>query len=191
MPKRKPPAAAPLSSPPVVPIGPYSDPYPDPYTAKLTGDTLNELTLIARGQKPGQRNHATFAAAEAHKATVAARPKTTPHKRLLNAVSKAIKKEWPTCKIEKRNTGTARFKDQRSGKWRPVHFGQTGEADLRITLGGKSIALEIKAPETGDTQRDSQVRWQAAFERAGGYYAVVHSVEEAMRAVKRGAGVLL
>lgn len=115
-----------------------------------------------------------------------ARPRTTPHKRLMRQITKALKKRWPQMKVEVRNVGVGGYKDKRTGAWTFLRFGQVGEADLRLTLNGRAIALEAKALETGDVQRESQVKWQAKFEAAGGFYAVVHSVDEAVAAVEKG-----
>ena len=179
-PKHKPATAAPQPTPNAI----------NPYTAPLTDadDNLrvDELTLWARGQAvPGQPNYTAHQQAIAHQAKLDARPKTTPHARLKKAVAKAVKAQWPHCKVESRAVGRGGYKDARTGKIIPMRFGQVGEADLRLTLNGRAIALEIKALETRDKQRESQVRWARRFEAAGGTYAVVHSVDEALAAVKQ------
>ena len=156
----------------------------DPYTARLTAGNLDELTRIARGQAPGQPNAAAYEAQQRAAELLAARPKTTPHARLTKQIMREVKRAHPTARIEKRNVGRGGYKDKRTGDWRILQFGQVGESDIRVTLQGLAIALEVKAIETRDQQRDSQIRWQARFERAGGYYAVVHSVEEALHHVK-------
>ena len=161
--------------------------YPNPYTTPLDVDNLDEMRLIARGQMPGQPNHAAYRQAQVRKAALDARPRTTSHKRLMRAVTRAVSAAYPNAKIEVRNVGRgpiAGFNDKRTGKWVPLRFGQVGEADLRVTEQGRAIALECKALETGDRQRDTQIKWQGRWERAGGYYAVVHTVGEALEAMK-------
>lgn len=90
--------------------------------------------------------------------------------------------------IARRNVGTAR--DPNTG--RVVRFGVPGEADLQGVLAvacrcgrfhGVAVALEVKTP-TG-RQSKAQRRWEQAWTRRGGVYAVVRSVEDAEQALAR------
>ena len=65
---------------------------------------------------------------------------------------------------------------------RPMRGNPSGTADILGVVGGRSVALEVKT-RTGK-QRESQAHWQAAWEAAGGLYAIVRSVGEAVRAVE-------
>jgi len=66
--------------------------------------------------------------------------------------------------IERTNTGVA--VDPRTG--RHVRFGTPGAPDVRLTVAGRAVAIEVKSPR--GRQSDDQRRWQAAHERAGGVY---------------------
>jgi len=77
--------------------------------------------------------------------------------------------------VERINTGMAM--DPRTG--RAVRFGTPGSPDIRITMGGRSIAVELKSA-TG-RQSVEQKRWQAAFESAGGVYLLVNDVSVGVR----------
>ncbi len=86
------------------------------------------------------------------------------------------------------NTGMA-FYPNRDGSMRPVRYGLgRGSPDLpgMITTGpcrGRVFCLETKVPKKGPSV------WQKAWARAcrmrGGFYAVVHSVPDAMAALER------
>lgn len=65
---------------------------------------------------------------------------------------------------------------------RPMKGNPSGTADILGVLNGRPVALEVKT-ETGK-QRDTQVHWQAVWESAGGLYAIVRSVGEAIRVVE-------
>lgn len=64
---------------------------------------------------------------------------------------------------------------------RPMRGNPSGTADILGVVNGRSVALEVKT-RTGK-QRESQAHWQAAWEAAGGLYAIVRSAREAVRAV--------
>ena len=64
---------------------------------------------------------------------------------------------------------------------RPMRGNPSGTADILGVVNGRSVALEVKT-RTGK-QRDSQAHWQAAWEAAGGLYAIVRSVGEAVSTV--------
>lgn len=66
---------------------------------------------------------------------------------------------------------------------RPIRAGVPGIGDIMGTGRGRAFALEVKDDE--GTQEVSQVRFQQAFERAGGAYAVVRSADEAVAFLRR------
>ena len=70
----------------------------------------------------------------------------------------------PGLHVERTNTGLAT--DMRTG--RSVRFGVPGAPDIRVTMAGRAVAIEVKSP-TG-RQSERQRRWQAAHEAAGGVY---------------------
>lgn len=51
-----------------------------------------------------------------------------------------------------------------------------GTADILGTAWGRSVAVECKAAR--GAQRETQRRWQSAFERAGGVYIVSRDAEK-------------
>lgn len=61
---------------------------------------------------------------------------------------------------------------------RPMRGNPSGTADILGVVNGLPVALEVKR-RTGK-QRESQAHWQAAWEAAGGRYAIVRSVSEAV-----------
>jgi hypothetical protein len=63
-----------------------------------------------------------------------------------------------------------------------IRFGTPGEGDIAVVYQGRAIEIEVKT-ETG-RQSAQQRAYQAAFERAGGKYVVVRSVDEAVCAVR-------
>lgn len=60
-----------------------------------------------------------------------------------------------------------------------------GTADIIGCVGGRFVGIEVKQP--GKDQTDVQRLWQAKVEAAGGLYAVVYSVREAVEVVGRWA----
>jgi hypothetical protein len=58
-----------------------------------------------------------------------------------------------------------------------------GSADVIVCHEGSFIALEFKAP--GGAQSAEQRTWHSWVARAGGAYAIVRSVSEAIEAVRR------
>ncbi len=56
-----------------------------------------------------------------------------------------------------------------------------GLGDIMGTYRGRSVAIETKTKR--GTQRTSQIRFQNAFERAGGIYIIARSVEDALTAL--------
>ncbi|AYJ85761.1 hypothetical protein D3Y57_06980 [Sphingomonas paeninsulae] len=67
---------------------------------------------------------------------------------------------------------------------RPITFGLPGSGDILGVNAGRAFALEAKTL-TGK-QHETQLRFQAAFERAGGLYGVFRSEEEALAILGRG-----
>lgn len=71
---------------------------------------------------------------------------------------------------------------------RPVQFGLLGSGDIMGVTAGYAWALEIK--DENGRQADSQVKFQRAFERAGGKYRLVRSADYAVsfvEAIRRNA----
>lgn len=63
------------------------------------------------------------------------------------------------------NSGKIRTED---GRW--VQLAPPGTADILGTVDGRFVAVECKAAR--GAQRETQRRWQSAFERAGGVYVI-------------------
>jgi hypothetical protein len=61
---------------------------------------------------------------------------------------------------------------------RPVQFGLLGSGDIMGVTNGQAWALEIK--DAKGRQADSQMKFQRAFELAGGKYKLVRSADDAM-----------
>ena len=80
---------------------------------------------------------------------------------------------------ERTNTGVA--VDPRTG--RHVRFGTPGAPDIRATVAGLAVAIEVKSP-TGRQSQD-QRRWQAAHEAAGGVYLLCRDAVATAREVAR------
>lgn len=81
------------------------------------------------------------------------------------------------CLVERINTGVA--SDPHTG--RTVRFGTPGAPDIRITLQSRAVAVEVKS-ERG-RQSPEQVRWQAAFEMAGGVYLLCRNASDTVRSL--------
>ena len=75
----------------------------------------------------------------------------------------------PECLVERSNTGAAAT---RSG--RVVRFGTRGAPDIRVTVQGRSVAIEVKS--SVGRLSNPQKRWRIAFELAGGVYIVARDV---------------
>ena len=56
-----------------------------------------------------------------------------------------------------------------------------GMADIAVIYKGLSVWLEVKRPKGKQTQ--AQFEFQHAVERAGGFYFIVKSVEDALKAI--------
>ena len=83
----------------------------------------------------------------------------------------------PGLHVERTNTGVAT--DIRTG--RSIRFGTPGAPDIRVTLAGRAVAIEVKSP-TG-RQSERQRRWQAAHEAAGGVYLLCRDAGETVAAL--------
>lgn len=68
------------------------------------------------------------------------------------------------------NSGKVRTED---GRW--IQLAPPGTADILGTVDGRSVAVECKAAR--GAQRETQKKWQAAFERAGGVYLISRDPE--------------
>lgn len=65
---------------------------------------------------------------------------------------------------------------------RPVKFGLTGSADILGATAGRPLAIEVK--DATGRQEDDQVKFQRAWEAAGGVYLLVRDPEDARRRVE-------
>lgn len=65
-------------------------------------------------------------------------------------------------------------------KARPVKFGLEGSADIIGVSAGVPVAAEVKKAISG-RQSEQQGHFQVAWEKAGGHYMLVRSVEDAQR----------
>ena len=88
------------------------------------------------------------------------------------------------------NSGAMPIKGQ-NGKMRYIKFGKKGSADILVFVplfsthsikALEAIAIEIKS-ETG-RQSEDQVEWQKDWEKLGGVYYIVRSVEEVMKIIE-------
>lgn len=77
----------------------------------------------------------------------------------------------------RQNTGTFRTLDGR----RLVKVSANGVADIMGAYRGRAVAIETKAP--GGRLRETQKRFRAAWEKAGGIYIVARSPAEALAAL--------
>jgi hypothetical protein len=104
-----------------------------------------------------------------------------PESVIQDAIRVALGTE-PGVVLWRNNCGTAEH-------WTPkgvqrVRYGLApGSADLVGLVGGRFVALEVKAPKGRVTEE--QREWLALVRRFGGFAAVVHSVDEARAAVAR------
>lgn len=80
------------------------------------------------------------------------------------------------------NSGKVKTED---GRW--VQLAPPGTADIIGTIDGRSVAVECKAAR--GAQRESQKRWQEAFEKAGGVYVISRNAETVVDAVEKGVSL--
>lgn len=67
------------------------------------------------------------------------------------------------------------------GAW--MHLAPVGTSDiLGIVRGGRFVALEVKLPKESPTPE--QIAFGERIAKLGGFFAVVHSVDEAVNAVR-------
>lgn len=50
-----------------------------------------------------------------------------------------------------------------------------------VAPNGRCVGIEVKTGK--GKQTDGQIKWQIAFEKRGGFYAVVRSIEDAVNAI--------
>jgi hypothetical protein len=74
------------------------------------------------------------------------------------------------------NAGAARTSGGRT-----VRFGAVGQPDIMCVVAGRFLGLETKSA-TGK-QSPGQARFQAALEASGGRYALVRTLDEALKVV--------
>lgn len=98
---------------------------------------------------------------------------TDIHNRILVALSKAF---HPDGVFWRQNAGRVRTE---RGAW--VSLGPTGISDIVGVLRGRPVFVEVKTA-TGK-QRKAQIAFQSAVERAGGFYVVARTPEEALAAL--------
>lgn len=68
----------------------------------------------------------------------------------------------------------------RSG--RVIRYGLVGSPDILACYRGRFLGIEVKAKD--GKQREAQVNFQRALERAGGVYVVARSVDDALSAIE-------
>jgi hypothetical protein len=84
----------------------------------------------------------------------------------------------PEAFIWRNNTGRVRMID---GRW--ISFGLVGSADIIGAVAGRPVAIETKRPK-GGVFSDQQLRFAAAWRRAGGLYLPARSAQEALDGLK-------
>ncbi len=87
------------------------------------------------------------------------------------------------------NIGTAEFWNEHADHAERVAYGVGGPggSDLLGIVGGRWVALELKAPgaRTKPAREALQAQFRALVQSAGGFACVVQSVPEALAAVER------
>lgn len=96
----------------------------------------------------------------------------------------ALQQEWPDALWWVNRTGTAWTK---GANQRPISYGLVGSSDILGCLDGKMICVEVKTED--GRQEDSQVKFEAAINRASGIYIIARSPEEAVTAVRAAVSV--
>ena len=79
--------------------------------------------------------------------------------------------------VERRNAGAF------MGRGGLVRAGVAGVADILCVVDGRAVALECKT-QTGRLST-VQKRWRDAWRKAGGFYAVVRSPHQALKAIRQ------
>lgn len=85
----------------------------------------------------------------------------------------------PRTLVWRNNTGSLM---DRTGRW--VSFGLPGSGDVIGVCDGVPVAIETKVPKRGPSEQ--QLRFAAAWRRAGGLYVLAHSAEEALDGIAAG-----
>lgn len=82
--------------------------------------------------------------------------------------------------VWRQNSGVSRMRNKK-GPERFVRFGVVGAADLTGIVVGSGRRLEIECKRPGEHPTENQLRYGDRIRGAGGFYLVVHSVEECLR----------
>ena len=86
--------------------------------------------------------------------------------------------------IRKRIRETAKYRDSvLVVKYHGSQFGEAGVSDLLCCIGGVFVAVEVKAPEGRHPVTVKQRAFGQRVIEAGGYFAVVRSVDEFLKVV--------
>lgn len=105
--------------------------------------------------------------------------KLTPHDSLVNGCLDYINCMGFACKMQ-----SVGIYDPTKGIFRP---GRTpGLPDILACIKGLPFVVECKI--RGDKQRSVQISWQLAWEKAGGIYLLVYSVDELMAEITKLKG---
>ena len=97
---------------------------------------------------------------------------------ILSQVLLAVSQAFHPGVFWRQNAGKVQTKE---GRW--IDLGPEGISDIVGFLpGGQIVFIETKTRR--GRQRESQKRWQAAVEKAGGIYIVARSGEEAIEKIK-------
>jgi hypothetical protein len=83
--------------------------------------------------------------------------------------------------------GKAFQRDERTGRERPIFYGEPGVADIVVCARGLWLELEVKSAK--GTQRDTQRKHEKAIRAARGRYYVVRTLDEARAAVEATLGL--
>lgn len=83
----------------------------------------------------------------------------------------------PGCMVWRNNTGVGQAGN------RVVRFSVPGAPDILGAFRGRALGIECKRPG-GGRQSPEQLRFQRAFEAAGGLYLLVRSADEALQALE-------
>lgn len=75
------------------------------------------------------------------------------------------------------NTGA--MMSEYKGRTRFMRFGSVGSPDIFVLKNGHVHGLEVKGPK--GKQSPSQKEWGESFERNGGHYHIVRSIDDVMQ----------
>ena len=96
--------------------------------------------------------------------------------RIMLYILAQLRDRYPQGLWERQNVVAVRARD------RFIKAGTKGAGDIRGTWKGRTIELEVKRP--GQKQSKAQKTRQQNITAAGGLYAVVHSLDEALAVVE-------